>query len=67
VQRETKREEEGREMQGAGREIIMSGVDSEEPLVRKFSIEGGVCQPCPVKMGTEGCWENLEARSTLVC
>ena len=31
------------------------------PWARKFRVEGGVCQ-----VGTEGCWENLEARSPLV-
>lgn len=48
----------------------MFGLYIEEPLwegqssswAGKFRIEGGVCQ-----VGTEGPWENLGARSTLVC
>ena len=48
----------------------MSGLHREEPLregqlspwAGKFRIEGRVCQ-----VGSEGCWENLEARSALVC
>jgi hypothetical protein len=44
----------------------ISGLYTKEPLgerkpyswLGKFSIEGGVCQPC---------WEPVEARSTLVC
>ena len=48
----------------------MSGLYREEPLgegqpspwAGKFRVGGRVCQ-----VGTEGCWENLEARSALVC
>ena len=32
------------------------------PWTGKFRVGGRVCQ-----VGTEGCWENLEARSALVC
>jgi len=47
----------------------MSGY-REEPLgegqprswAGKFKVGGRVCQ-----VGTEGCWENLEAKSALVC
>ena len=48
----------------------MFGLYREEPLgegqpspwAGKFRVGGRVCQ-----VGTEGCWENLEARSALVC
>jgi hypothetical protein len=30
--------------------------------VEKFKVKGRVCL-----VGTEGCWENVEARSALVC
>ena len=48
----------------------MSELYSKEPLeegqpspwAREFRVGGRVCQ-----VGTEGCWENLEARSALVC
>ena len=48
----------------------MSGLYREEPLgegqpspwAGKFRVGGRVCQ-----VGTEGCWENLEARSALIC
>jgi len=51
-------------------ETKMSGLCREEPLgegqprlwVGKFRVGGGVCQ-----VGTEGCWESLEARSALIC
>ena len=52
------------------REAKMSGFYREEPFgegeprprAGKFRTRGRVCQ-----VGTEGCWENLEARSALVC
>ena len=62
-------EKERRGVQGwAGAKI--SGLHREEPLregqlspwAGKFRIEGRVCQ-----VGSEGCWENLEARSAFVC
>jgi hypothetical protein len=48
----------------------MSGLYRKKPLGErkpslwggKFRVEAEVCQ-----VGTEGCWENLEARTTLVC
>lgn len=48
----------------------MSGLFREEPLkggqpspwVGKFEVRGRICQG-----GTEGCWENQEVRSALVC
>ena len=48
----------------------MSGLYREEPLgegqpspwAGKFRVGGRVCQ-----VGTEGCWENLKARSALIC
>ena len=48
----------------------MSGLYREEPLgegqprswAGEFRVGGRVCQ-----VGTEGCWENLEARSVLMC
>lgn len=48
----------------------MSGLYSKEPLgegqlspwAGKFRVGGRMCQ-----VGTEGCWEILEARSALVC
>ena len=48
----------------------MSRLYREEPLgegqpsswVEKFKVVGRVCQ-----VGTEGCWENLEARSAVLC
>ena len=47
----------------------MSGLYREEPLGKgqpnpragKFKVGGRVCQ-----IETEGCWENLEARSALI-
>jgi hypothetical protein len=41
----------------------MSGLFREEPLMGgEFRVGGRICQ-----VGTEGCWENLEARFALVC
>jgi hypothetical protein len=63
---ERENEKRGREKR---REIKMSGLHRKKPLEEKpspwaaqFMVEGEVCQ-----VGTEGDWENLEARSTLVC
>ena len=68
----------GRETEGRGQrekgerekreEIKMSGLYREEPLgegqpspwAGKFRVRSRVCQ-----LGTEGCWENLEAWSAL--
>jgi hypothetical protein len=66
---ERSREREG-ERTGERGETKMSGLYREEPLgeglpslwAGKFSFGGRVC---PV--GTEGYWENQEARSALVC
>lgn len=38
------------------------GKDSPSPWAGKFRVGGRVCQ-----VGTEECWENLEARSALIC
>jgi hypothetical protein len=65
----TQREEEKREGYGE-KEPKMFGLYREDPLgerqpspwAGKFRAVGRVCQ-----VGTEGCWENLEARSALVC
>lgn len=55
----------------------MAGVYREEQLggrapqlgPKKFSVCGRVCQlRGPVSLvGTEGCWDNLAARSNLIC
>jgi hypothetical protein len=37
------------------------GRGQSNPWAGKFRSRNGVCQ-----VGTEGCWENLEARSALV-
>ena len=39
-----------------------SGEGQPSPWVGKFRVGDRVCQ-----VGTEGCWENLEARSALIC
>ena len=43
------------------------GEGKPSPWAVKFRVEGRVCQPCPVYIETEGCWENLELWSSLVC
>jgi hypothetical protein len=43
----------GKSLWGEGKPNLWAG---------KFRVEGMLCQ-----VGTEGCWENPEARSTLVC
>ena len=55
---------------GKSGETKMSGSYKEEPLGKgqlsswtgKFRVDGNVCQA-----ETRACWENLEARSALVC
>lgn len=54
----------------SGGETKMSGFYREKPLgegqpspwAGKFRVGGRICQ-----VGSEGCWENLEARSASVC
>jgi hypothetical protein len=48
-------------MSGLYREELL-GVGQPSLLAGKFRVEGGVCTVTE----TEGCWGNLEARSTLV-
>jgi hypothetical protein len=40
----------------------LQGKGQPSPWTGKFKFWDKVCQ-----VGTEGCWENLEARSALVC
>ena len=69
-ERTKERDSMQRESGEEGRETKMSGLYREEPLgegqpspwAGKFRVGGRVCQ-----VGTEGCWENLEARSDLIC
>ena len=68
MQREKRRGR--RERRRQSKETKMSGLYREEPLGQgqpsssagKFRVEGRVCQ-----VRTEGCWENLKARSALLC
>jgi hypothetical protein len=55
-ERERKKGDTRRERRG------VSGGRVAQPLDRKVKIGGRVCQ-----IGTEGCWENLESRSALIC
>ena len=64
------KEEAGEKEEEEEEKIKMSGLQREEaprkgqpsPWAGKFWVKGRVNQ-----VGTEGCWENLEARSALIC
>ena len=70
AEREKWREEErgGGEKKREGAKCLvyrgrsLSGEGQPSSWVEKFKVVGRVCQ-----VGTEGCWENLEARSAVVC
>lgn len=60
VQRKKKRKREETKMSGLYGEGLL-GEDQPSPWAGKFTVGGRVCRG-----RTEGCWENLEARSALV-
>jgi hypothetical protein len=74
VTMEREREQRGkrklREREGEKGETKMSGLHREEPLTEgqpshwaeKFRVGSRACH-----VGTEGCWENMDTRSALVC
>ena len=66
MQREKRRREEvERKRASKMSELYMEDTLGEEQpntWAGKFRVGGRVCQ-----VGTEGCWENLEARSALIC
>ena len=60
MQREKRRGR--RERRRQSKETKMSGLYREEPVSWNIRVGGRVFQ-----VRTEGCWENLEARSALMC
>lgn len=76
-ERKTKyRSQEAKGIKESKRRLVteMSGLHRKKPLgegqpkpwAEEFRAEDGVCQPYPVMVGTEGFWENPEARSGLI-
>jgi hypothetical protein len=62
VQRERREGEVGREQNIYIIYQRANGEGQPSPCTEKFRVRGWVFQ-----VGTEGCWENLEARCALVC
>ena len=61
TQRERREKRRETKMSGLYRKVPL-GEGNHSPWSKTFRVESRVYQ-----VRTEGCWENLEARSTLVC